>query len=95
MTEKESAVESVEHPIDPQIRAEILATLARVEREHGAPMPVINRFIEFHLERLASVAAPAMPEDLSFTILDRLLRDTVLAQTALINHQEAASAQCR
>ena len=79
MTAKISDVENIEHPIDPQIRAEILATLV----------------IEFHLERLASVAAPAMPEGLHFTILDRLLHDTVLEQTALIKQPESASTQCR
>ena len=65
------------------------------EAELGAPMPVINCFIEFHLERLASVAAPAMPEDLHFTILDRLLHDTVLAQGGAIAYPESTPAQCR
>ena len=50
-----------------------------MESEHGAAMPVINRFLEHHLERLRHDHAPSSMHELDFTILDRLLRDTVLA----------------
>lgn len=59
--------------------AELLIVKRRAsEAEHGCAMPVINQFLDFHLQRLAQVVAPAKQEDLSFTILDRLLHDTVL-----------------
>ncbi|MES2934431.1 MAG: nucleotidyltransferase domain-containing protein [Pseudomonadota bacterium] len=50
------------------------------EAEHGTPMPVINRFLEFHLERLASVPTLARQDDPSFAVLDQLLHNTVLDQ---------------
>jgi predicted nucleotidyltransferase len=60
--------------------AELLAIKRRaMEAEHGASMPVINRFLEFHLDRLQQTPASAPLQAQDFTILDRLLRDTVLA----------------
>jgi hypothetical protein len=59
--------------------AELLTIKRRAsEAEHGCAMPIIKRFLELHLERLAQVAAPARQENLSFAVLDRLLRDAVL-----------------
>lgn len=47
------------------------------ERSHGQPMPVINAFIEAELTRL-EVFSPAEGRETDFSILDRLLMDTVL-----------------
>ncbi|WP_394782201.1 nucleotidyltransferase domain-containing protein [Undibacterium sp.] len=59
--------------------AELLIIKRRAsESEHGLAMPEINRFLEFHLERLSDVAAPEKGEGLDFSVLDRLLKDTVL-----------------
>jgi hypothetical protein len=49
-----------------------------MESEHGLAMPTINQFLELQLDRL-SHASPPMKEGMQdFTVLDRLLRDTVL-----------------
>jgi uncharacterized protein len=48
------------------------------ESEHGKPMPEINEFLDLHLGRLSHGTAPLKQDDQDFTILDRLLRDTVL-----------------
>ncbi|MFZ6649644.1 nucleotidyltransferase domain-containing protein [Undibacterium sp. TJN25] len=59
--------------------AELLIIKRRAsESEHGLAMPEINRFLEFHLERLSDVTAPEKEEGLEFSVLDRLLKDTVL-----------------
>ena len=50
-----------------------------LESEHGAAMPVINQFITCQLERLSHAKAPLMEQDQDFSVLDRLLRNTVLA----------------
>jgi predicted nucleotidyltransferase len=50
-----------------------------MESEYGSAMPAINQFLEFHLDRLSQVAPPVMQEGQDFSVLDRLLRDTVLA----------------
>lgn len=47
------------------------------ERSHGQPMPVINAFIEAELTRL-EVFSPAAGRETDFSILDRLLMETVL-----------------
>ena len=47
------------------------------EAEHGKPMAAINAFIETHLERLSHDAAPE-EERQDYSVLDRLLRDTIL-----------------
>lgn len=61
--------------------AELLIIKRRAsEAEHGAAMPVINRFLEFHLERLSAVTAPTNEDAPDFAVLDHLLRDTVLGQ---------------
>jgi predicted nucleotidyltransferase len=49
------------------------------ESEHGRPMPAINEFLDVQLNRLSHATAPLKKDDQDFTILDRLLRDTVLA----------------
>jgi predicted nucleotidyltransferase len=49
------------------------------ESEHGEPMPAINAFLDSHLNRLSHEAGPLKQGEQDFTILDRLLRDTVLA----------------
>lgn len=48
------------------------------EAEHGAAMPQINQFLDFHLQRLNHETAPRPAEERDFSVLDRLLRDTVL-----------------
>jgi hypothetical protein len=50
-----------------------------MESEHGLAMPAINEFLDLHLSRLSHVAAPPKRDSQDFTVLDRLLRDTVLA----------------
>jgi len=58
---------------------ELLAIKRRaMESENGTAKPVINRFIEQHLERLSHAHAPLKEQDQDFSVLDRLLRDTVL-----------------
>jgi predicted nucleotidyltransferase len=59
--------------------AELLAIKRRaLESEHGPAMPLINQFLEFHLERLSHTLAPVQDEQQDFSVLDHLLRDTVL-----------------
>lgn len=59
--------------------SDLIAAKRKVmESEYGAAMPVINQFIEFHLERLAQMPNPLRKGDQDFSILDRLLRDTVM-----------------
>jgi uncharacterized protein len=48
------------------------------EAEHGLAIPTISQFIAFHLERLNHDSAPVRQEQQDFSVLDRLLRDTVL-----------------
>ena len=50
---------------------------AAKESEQGQPLPVLNAFIERELTRLES-APPPVPQDTDFTVLDRLLMETVL-----------------
>ncbi len=48
-----------------------------VEAEYGASLPIINAFLERELTRLENTPAFA-PQDVDFSILERLLLDTVL-----------------
>ncbi|MFC5473911.1 nucleotidyltransferase domain-containing protein [Paraherbaspirillum soli] len=59
---------------------EELLTIKRqaLESEQGLAMPVINQFLEFHLDRLSHAFPPPEQEERDFTVLDRLLHDTVL-----------------
>ena len=50
---------------------------AAMESEYGQPLPVINAFIDAELTRLESVLPP-VPHDTDFSMLDRLLLNTVL-----------------
>lgn len=67
---------------DPALRLAIDALLAHKrstgEAQHGKPWPVINAFIDTELTRLESALAPAH-QAIDFSVLDRLLLDTVLA----------------
>jgi hypothetical protein len=70
---------------DDELRAAI-AELLHIKRraseaDHGAPMPAINAFIDTQLGRLSHETAPTS-EGQDFGVLDRLLRDTVLARAA-------------
>jgi len=77
-----------DHPIDPAIRlviepalrdaiADLLARKRRaLESEHGAPLRVIDDYIAAELARLEAASVP-MPRDIDFSVLDRLLLDTV------------------
>jgi predicted nucleotidyltransferase len=49
-----------------------------MESEHGLAMPAINQFLELHLNRLSHESPPLNEEVRDFTVLDRLLHDTVL-----------------
>ena len=61
--------------------AELLTIKRRaMESEQGLAMPAINRFLELHLARLNHGSAPARDEGQDFTVLDRLLRDTVMGR---------------
>jgi len=59
----------------------VISTIKRraLESEHGLALPAINQFLGFHLDRLSHLSAPIKGEGQDFTVLDRLLRDTVLA----------------
>lgn len=58
--------------------AELLALKCRaLESEYGAPLPIIDDYIAAELARLAEAPVP-MPRDCDFSVLDRLLLDTVL-----------------
>jgi len=48
------------------------------ESENAPAMPVINRFIEDQLARLALAASPVDAQAYNFSVLDRLLNETVL-----------------
>ncbi|MBL0168089.1 MAG: nucleotidyltransferase domain-containing protein [Propionivibrio sp.] len=65
---------------DPALRDAIdqLLTIKRaaMESEYGRPLPIINAFIDAELTRLESVLLP-VPHHTDFSILDRLLMDTV------------------
>ncbi|NKI70888.1 nucleotidyltransferase [Collimonas pratensis] len=61
--------------------AELLVVKRRAkESEHAPAMPLINQFIERELQRFSHDAPPLQPQQQDFSVLDRLLRDTVLAQ---------------
>lgn len=66
---------------DPSLRDAIdqLLVIKRAagESEYGRPLPIINAFIDSELSRLESTAPP-VPFDKDFSILDRLLMDTVM-----------------
>jgi uncharacterized protein len=66
---------------DPALLAAIDQLLAikrnAPESEYGTPLPAINGFIAEQLERLAGVA-PSRSEEIDFSVLDRLLHDTVV-----------------
>ncbi|UZR28134.1 nucleotidyltransferase domain-containing protein [Methylococcus mesophilus] len=70
---------------DPALREAIAQLLAikraALESEYGQPLPIINAFIDDELTRLESVLPP-LPRDTDFSILDRLLLDTVLQPEA-------------
>lgn len=62
--------------------AELLVIKRRAKESELAPaMPIINRFIETELVRLENVKQHAT-EELDFSVLDRLLRDTVTGSLA-------------
>jgi len=71
---------------DPALRRaidELLAVKRSVlEGEYGSPLPVIDAFITSELSRLESALSPAVPE-IDFSILDRLLMETVLRFDAI------------
>ncbi len=54
---------------------------AAMESEHGQPLPILNAFIDAELTRLETTPPPT-PADTDFSVLDRLLRDTVLRMNA-------------
>jgi len=59
---------------------ELLAIKRRaLESGEGVAIPVINQFIEFHLERLSHENGPHRDSEQDFLVLDNLLRDVVLA----------------
>ncbi len=67
---------------DPELLAAIdqLLTIKRAagESEYGSPLPIINAFIDAELTRLETVLPPVL-RDTDYSVLDRLLMDTVLA----------------
>ncbi len=67
---------------DPALRAAIDQLLvikrAAAESEYGSPLPAINVFVDAELTRLESVLPPVL-RDTDYSILDRLLMNTVLA----------------
>jgi hypothetical protein len=71
---------------DPSLRRAIADLLAikraAMESEYGQPLPTINAFIETQLTRLESVLPP-VPRDTDFSVLDRLLMNTVLQPAGL------------
>lgn len=66
---------------DPALRSAIDDLLvikrAAMELEYGQPLPIINAFIDTELTRLESVLPP-VPRVTDFSVLDRLLMNTVL-----------------
>ncbi|WP_295450183.1 nucleotidyltransferase domain-containing protein [uncultured Thiodictyon sp.] len=65
---------------EPALRDAIAALLARkraaLESEYSAPLRVIDDFIAAELAHLGDAAIP-VPRDIDFSVLDRLLLDTV------------------
>ena len=66
-----------DHPVDPDVRAVVESRLMAIETEYGQPLPVINAFIAEELMRLES-ASPPGTGGTDFSVLDRLLMETVL-----------------
>jgi uncharacterized protein len=66
---------------DPDLRTAIdrllVAKRAAMESGVGSPLPAINAFIDAELTRLEATTPPA-PADIDFSVLDRLLMDSVL-----------------
>lgn len=59
--------------------SDLLAMKRRaMESEYGMAMPAINQFLKTHLERLRHEAPPLKEASHDFSLLDGLLRDTVL-----------------
>ena len=54
----------------------LLLKRSALESEYGNPLPTLNHFIDAELSRLESVLPP-LPGTTDFTVLDRLLMDTV------------------
>ena len=67
---------------DPALRAAIDQLLAikraAAESEYGSPLPAINAFVDAELARLESVLPPVL-RNTDYSILDRLMMDTILA----------------
>lgn len=59
----------------------LVAKRAAMESEMGAPLPAINAFVDAQLTRLEA-AAPPGSNVIDFSVLDRLLMDTVLRSEA-------------
>jgi predicted nucleotidyltransferase len=55
----------------------LVAKRAAMESEVGPPLPAINAFVDAELTRLEAAAPPAS-DGIDFSVLDRLLTDTVL-----------------
>lgn len=68
---------------EPAVRASIDELLAikrqASESEYGAPFPAINAFLDHQLGRLERTTPPSTDQPLDFSVLDRLLHDTVLS----------------
>ena len=70
-----------------------IAELLRLKRsagegEHGQPLPVIRHFMESELARLQA-AAPPVPRDVDFDVLDELLARTVRRVNGQPDHDMA------
>lgn len=76
----------VDHNLKTAIAELLIIKRRAMESEQGLAMPAINRFLELHLARLNHGSAPARDEGLDFTVLDRLLRDTVMGQNQRSAH---------
>lgn len=67
---------------DPELRSAIDDLLQHKrqagEAEYGTPLPAINRFIEAELERLSAKPPPARNDTFDDTVLNEVLRNTVL-----------------
>lgn len=55
----------------------LVAKRAAMESDVGPPLPAINAFVDAELTRLEA-AAPPVSDGIDFSVLDRLLMDTVL-----------------
>ncbi len=55
----------------------LVAKRVAMESEVGPPLPAINAFVDAELTRLEAAAPPAS-DGIDFSVLDRLLTDTVL-----------------